>query len=82
MVSTYRPHLQIDKVATGEHWLASDAIELGLVDELKTSDDWLMNKADTHQLILINKLKSKSLSEKLLKPATLLYKQVISKLCL
>jgi serine protease SohB len=81
VVTSYRPHLQIDKVATGEHWLASDAIELGLVDELKTSDDWLMEKAETHQLILINKLRTQSLSEKLLKPASLLYKQLISKLC-
>jgi serine protease SohB len=81
VVTSYRPHLQIDKVATGEHWLASDAIELGLVDELKTSDDWLMEKAGTHQLILINKIRSQSLPEKLLKPASLLYKQLISKLC-
>ncbi len=58
MVATYRPHLQIEKVATGEHWLASDAIELGLVDELKTSDDWLMNKSESHQLIMINKHKT------------------------
>ncbi len=40
-VAKYRPNIDIDKVATGEFWLASDAIKLGLVDELTTSDDYI-----------------------------------------
>jgi serine protease SohB len=34
-----RRQLDIDKVATGEAWLGSRALELGLVDELGTSDE-------------------------------------------
>ena len=41
-VLTARPSLNIEKVATGETWFGSDALELGLVDELKTSDDLLL----------------------------------------
>jgi serine protease SohB len=37
-VSTYRPDLDLKKVATGEHWYGTRALELGLADELKTSD--------------------------------------------
>jgi serine protease SohB len=37
-VNTYRPDLDLGKVATGEHWYGSRALELGLADELKTSD--------------------------------------------
>ena len=37
-VNTYRPNLDLGKVATGEHWYGSRALELGLADELKTSD--------------------------------------------
>jgi serine protease SohB len=37
-VGTYRPNLDLGKVATGEHWYGSRALELGLADELKTSD--------------------------------------------
>ena len=40
-VSRYRPDLDLDKIATGEHWYGTRAIELGLVDEIKTSDELL-----------------------------------------
>ena len=46
-VSAYRPDLDIDMIATGEHWLASQAKALGLVDELKTSDGYIIEKIDT-----------------------------------
>ena len=41
-ISSQRPSLDVSKVATGETWLGTRALELGLVDELKTSDDYLM----------------------------------------
>ncbi len=44
-VSTYRPDLDLDKIATGEHWYGTRAIELGLVDEIKTSDELLAGLA-------------------------------------
>jgi serine protease SohB len=45
-VSEHRPKLDIDKVATGEHWYGKQAIELNLVDELKTSDDLLIENLE------------------------------------
>ena len=42
-VSKYRPKLNISKVATGEYWLGSDALDLKLVDRLGTSDEEIMN---------------------------------------
>ena len=44
-VSTYRPDLDLEKIATGEHWYGTRAIELGLVDEIKTSDELLAGLA-------------------------------------
>jgi serine protease SohB len=41
-VGRYRPSLDVDRVATGEYWYGSRAVELGLVDELRTSDDYLL----------------------------------------
>ena len=41
LVYEYRTHLDIEKVATGEHWLGKQALALNLVDELNTSDDYL-----------------------------------------
>jgi serine protease SohB len=47
LVTEQRPSLDVDSVATGEHWYGTRAIELGLVDELGSSDDYLM-KATSH----------------------------------
>jgi len=52
-VSRYRPELNLDKVATGEHWYGTTALELGLADEIKTSDEFLIERAadrDLYQL--------------------------------
>lgn len=43
-VSTYRPSLDIDEVATGEHWSALDAITHKLVDKIQTSEDFIHDK--------------------------------------
>jgi len=37
-VARYRPQLDLEKVATGEHWYGAQALELGLADEILTSD--------------------------------------------
>ena len=44
-VSKYRPDLDLDKIATGEHWYGTRAMELGLVDEIRTSDELLAELA-------------------------------------
>lgn len=41
-IEKFRPDLEIDKVATGEYWFGHQAIEKKLVDEITTSDDYLM----------------------------------------
>ena len=48
-----RQQLDIDKVATGEHWLAKQAIELKLVDEIKTSDEYLLERSKDAELFEI-----------------------------
>lgn len=40
-IGRYRPDLDLEKVATGEHWYGTRALELGLADEIKTSDELL-----------------------------------------
>ena len=40
-VAEYRPSLDMERVATGEYWHGRDALDLHLVDELRTSDDYL-----------------------------------------
>jgi serine protease SohB len=40
-----RPDLDVESVATGEYWYGTRARELGLIDELGSSDDYLMHAA-------------------------------------
>jgi serine protease SohB len=52
-VSAYRPDLDLDKVATGEHWYGTRALELGLADEIKTSDELLTELAADRELFQV-----------------------------
>lgn len=45
-----RPVVDIQKVATGEHWFGTRARDLKLVDDLKTSDDWLLEQSKEKDL--------------------------------
>ncbi len=69
-VLTNRQQLNIDKVSTGEHWLAKDAFDLKLIDSLRTSDDFLAEKMEAFNSFKIAIQGKKSLVEKLLKPVT------------
>ncbi|WP_343482715.1 protease SohB [Enterobacter cloacae] len=50
-VHRMRPALDIDQVATGEHWYGTQALEKGLVDEVGTSDDLLLNLMEGRELV-------------------------------
>jgi len=52
-VGEYRPHVDLGRVATGEYWHGRQALDLGLVDEVKTSDDYLMDARDDADLYLV-----------------------------
>ncbi len=52
-VSEYRPDLDLDKVATGEHWYGTRALELGLVDEIRTSDELLTERVADRDLYAV-----------------------------
>ncbi len=56
LIVEYRPTVDIQKVATGEHWLAQQtlALNLNLVDEIKTSDDYLLERSKEANLYEIS----------------------------
>uniref|UniRef100_UPI004047AC61 protease SohB n=1 Tax=Shewanella sp. TaxID=50422 RepID=UPI004047AC61 len=62
-VGRYRPEMDIAKVATGEHWYGQQAINLGLIDEVSTSDDVILNLAKTHKVIKIRYQMKKKLAD-------------------
>jgi len=69
----YRPDLDIDSVSTGEYWYGARAIELGLIDEIITSDDYLANAKDNFDIYLTKLTKPQSFKEKLFNKAKLFF---------
>lgn len=61
----HRPEVDIVKVATGESWPGTRALERNLVDELKTSDDYLLEISQHADIYEIKYVSKKSWLEKM-----------------
>lgn len=68
-ILTNRDQLDMDKISTGEHWLARNAFDLHLVDQLSTSDEYLVEKMSKYRAFKLTTPVKTSLANKLLKPA-------------
>lgn len=64
-VHQQRPVLDIDSVATGEHWYGVQAQEKGLVDEIGTSDDVLIAKMDQFKVLSVRYIRRKKIADRL-----------------
>lgn len=64
-VQEHRPGLDIDTVATGEIWFGKRALEQRLVDELQTSDAFLVDLCDTAEVYEVKYVEKKSLQERM-----------------
>ncbi len=75
-----RPLVNLQEVATGEHWFAAKAIEYRLVDTLQTSDDYLLKASNDVDIYEINKIQKKGLLKKLKHNAQALFDAAINKI--
>jgi len=64
-VTTYRPQLDLSKVANGDHWYGEDALKLNLVDELSTSDAYLLKQMEDYQAYALMSRQKPTFAEKL-----------------
>jgi serine protease SohB len=74
-----RPQVDLDEVATGEHWFATKALEYKLVDELQTSDDYLLKASEKIDIYEIKQQTKKSFLQKVGKSASLTLDDLWSK---
>ena len=65
-IAHYRPELDLDTVATGEHWYGTRALSLGLVDELRTSDEVLSDRVAERDLYSLSYKIKQPLQKRLL----------------
>ena len=67
-VQLNRPEVNVDEISTGEHWYGTRALDLKLVDELRTSDDYLLEASKTSDIYEVNFVRKESISDRF-KPA-------------
>jgi serine protease SohB len=68
-VAEHRPQVDIEKIATGEIWFGNQAIDNKLVDEVMTSDEYILTQLDEREVYEVRFTPKKSLSERLGKTA-------------
>jgi serine protease SohB len=64
-VSENRPILDIDHIATGEVWYGKRALDEKLIDEIRTSDDYLLSQRDDADIYAVSYRQKRSLSERM-----------------
>lgn len=79
-VDGHRPQLVDFDFATGECWYGSKAKEYGLVDEVGTSDDYIVSAMKTRNVLHVSYQLKKSLSQKLSKGGASVAEAVFMKL--
>ncbi|RRA40520.1 protease SohB, partial [Cronobacter malonaticus] len=63
-VHSMRPSLDIEAVATGEHWYGVQAKEKGLVDEISTSDDLIIARMAEREVVSLRYMQRKRLMDR------------------
>lgn len=63
-VHQMRPSLDIDSVATGEHWFGSQALEKGLIDAIGTSDDLIIDQIAGREVIAVHYVRRKKMVDR------------------
>ena len=64
-VSERRPAVEIEKVATGDIWFGTRALEVSLVDELATSDEYLVSACANADVFEVEFKEKQSFAEKI-----------------
>lgn len=64
-VQHYRPDLKMEEVGTGEFWFGTQALQKGLVDEISTSDAYIMSKMSDNNVFSVKYKPKKKVSDKL-----------------
>ncbi len=64
-VADNRPQVDIDRIATGEIWYGTQALEKQLVDAVQTSDEFLMSLRDEWELFQVRYVEKRPWQERL-----------------
>lgn len=65
-ISEHRPAVDLETVATGEHWYGIRALELRLIDRIATSDDFLLDASTDHDIYSVTYKRRRPFPERLM----------------
>jgi serine protease SohB len=68
-VQAVRPQVDLEQVATGAFWYGSRALDLGLVDALQTSADYLLKQREAYDIFMLSSKKPKRLLQRMMSGA-------------
>lgn len=64
-VGEFRPQVDLEKVATGEVWFGRRALDVNLIDEISTSDEYLMKACSEADVFVVRYEFKKTLQERI-----------------
>ncbi|WP_345829604.1 protease SohB [Pantoea sp. BRR-3P] len=79
-VQQMRPSLDLNKVATGEHWYGRQALDLGLIDEIGTSDALIINHMERFTVLGVHYARKRKMMDRFTNSASLAVERLILKM--
>lgn len=79
-VQQMRPTLDLEKVATGEHWYGRQALDLGLIDEIGTSDALIIKQMDRFNVLGVHYARKKKMMDRFTNSASMAAERLILKI--
>ncbi len=79
-VQQMRPSLDLNKVATGEHWYGRQALDLGLVDEIGTSDALIISNMERFTVLGVHFARKRKMMDRFTSSASLAAERLILKI--
>jgi serine protease SohB len=79
-VQQMRPSLDLNKVATGEHWYGRQALDLGLIDEIGTSDALIIKHMDSFTVLGVHYARKRKMMDRFTNSASLAAERLILKI--
>lgn len=79
-VHQMRPSLNIENVATGEHWYGRQALDLGLVDAIGTSDDLIISHMDRFNVLGVHYARRRKMIDRVTHSAGAVAERLLLKL--
>ena len=79
-IVSQRKDIDIEKVATGEYWYGKSALTLNLVDQIMTSDEYILSMRDKFSIVRVKYKPSTTFADKISKVSSKLSKKVFNNL--